>query len=1010
MILPVAIFMCGTMARGETFLATTITNDVASSFSTTNGMLTITSFANSNATATADLGQAGNWFGVVNGNPSAIDGAECLTLRFATNAALFRLGHIWTRSRIIISGFASDPGFSDANGYVSGVTYTNGTLSYFHPWDGGVEHDFTFRNPEASTGRTLRMNVFDSASGWQATITRIDYSVDNITTGMIDLGSSRQTMDNFAASGAWSMQNVGLWADSNRTAVADLLFTTNNGIGLSAWRFNLTAGFDPTVQAGTLWQRWRTGSGFLIASNQYDWTQQPGQRWFLSAAKARGLDQFIAMVYSPPTNFTRNGHVYGTDGLGSSNLKPGYEPAFAQFVADVLAHFKTNSEAAERVAFDYVMPINEPFWEWNGSSQEGSRHANSDIIAQTTALRSALDARGLATEIVLAEAGTLQSLYTPQADISSKYGKAYGNYLSAFDSITNILSSHLSAHSYFTDDANIQLVSIRQTVSAQFATHPRWNYWQSEYCILGADGPGRDLSMTTALNMSRVIWADVTIANARAWHWWLALSQADYKDGLLYTDFWQPGDEESLYCSKNFWAFGQWSRFIRPGWKRVDLPGYDDLFGLMGAAFVDPGDNTVAMVFVNHSGASRRIAPRVLNLPAGKAVAFWSSWLTSTAPSDNLSPLPPIGPNDDCFIPPNAVLTLAGSLVSTNAAASSVITNIPDQTARAGDTLRVSLDFAQPAGPANLTRITAYSDNAALLSPSAMTVSENVVTNGITTELFVNFSGANLDYLAAAPRFPNAPNASYNAIRFETPQNQGSKHGTRMRGFVVPPQTGNYTFWIASRDGSELYLSTDENPATKTRIAGVENFTGPREWTNEVNQQSAPIPLVAGKRYYIEAVHVATGGADNLAVGWQLPDQTLERPIPGSRLSPWSNPFAPSARRNLTLPFTNGITGTANIFIVATDSIGKTATNHFAVTVNPTKPPPNLTAQLSNGNLLLHWPADYIGWRLEEQTNGQAPGFKTNWTILTNSMQNNVWTSLVSPENPFVFYRLSLPR
>ncbi len=37
------------------------------------------------------------------------------------------------------------------------------------------------------------------------------------------------------------------------------------------------------------------------------------------------------------------------------------------------------------------------------------------------------------------------------------------------------------------------------------------------------------------------------------------------------------------------------------------------------------------------------------------------------------------------------------------------------------------------------------------------------------------------------------------------------------------------------------------------------------------------------------------GGGDNLAVGWQLPDGTFERPIPGSRLSPWEVSTNPPA-------------------------------------------------------------------------------------------------------------------
>jgi len=37
--------------------------------------------------------------------------------------------------------------------------------------------------------------------------------------------------------------------------------------------------------------------------------------------------------------------------------------------------------------------------------------------------------------------------------------------------------------------------------------------------------------------------------------------------------------------------------------------------------------------------------------------------------------------------------------------------------------------------------------------------------------------------------------------------------------------------------------------------------------------------LEKGKRYYVEAVHVEGGGDDHVAIGWKLPDGTIERPI-----------------------------------------------------------------------------------------------------------------------------------
>ena len=59
----------------------------------------------------------------------------------------------------------------------------------------------------------------------------------------------------------------------------------------------------------------------------------------------------------------------------------------------------------------------------------------------------------------------------------------------------------------------------------------------------------------------------------------------------------------------------------------------------------------------------------------------------------------------------------------------------------------------------------------------------------------------------------------------------------------------------------------------------------------ETNQKSAPINLIAGQKYYIEALQKEHDGGDNLAVGWAKPGQDPSSPsevIPGSVLSPWT--------------------------------------------------------------------------------------------------------------------------
>ena len=95
-------------------------------------------------------------------------------------------------------------------------------------------------------------------------------------------------------------------------------------------------------------------------------------------------------------------------------------------------------------------------------------------------------------------------------------------------------------------------------------------------------------------------------------------------------------------------------------------------------------------------------------------------------------------------------------------------------------------------------------------------------------------------------------------------------------------------FVRATADTGELFLSTDEDPAHKEKIALCPSYASPREYEKFPDQQkSKPIELKAGRRYSIEAIHQEGGGGDHVSVKWQLPNGQQEAPIPGSRLSPF---------------------------------------------------------------------------------------------------------------------------
>ena len=208
-------------------------------------------------------------------------------------------------------------------------------------------------------------------------------------------------------------------------------------------------------------------------------------------------------------------------------------------------------------------------------------------------------------------------------------------------------------------------------------------------------------------------------------------------------------------------------------------------------------------------------------------------------------------------------------------------------------------------------------------------------SGNILREYWTGIPGTSVGDLTSNANFPGNPTGFTLPETFEAPTDWTDTFGTRMRGYVHPPISGNYTFWIASDEAGELWLSTDDAPANAAVIASVASRTDPREWTRFASQQSVEISLEAGRKYYVEALHKEGAGSDNLAVGWQWPDGTYERPIPGVRLSPVAIPDLPpsiTVDTIITLDATPPITGTVTdpdaMIIIRVNGGAYLATNH----------------------------------------------------------------------------------
>jgi hypothetical protein len=66
----------------------------------------------------------------------------------------------------------------------------------------------------------------------------------------------------------------------------------------------------------------------------------------------------------------------------------------------------------------------------------------------------------------------------------------------------------------------------------------------------------------------------------------------------------------------------------------------------------------------------------------------------------------------------------------------------------------------------------------------------------------------------------------------------------------------------------------------------------------------------------------------------------------------------------------------------------------------------NLTYSVSGGVITLQWPANYLGWSLQVQTNSVAKGLSTNWVTIPGTASVTTTNLPVMTANGSVFYRM----
>ena len=505
----------------------------------------------------------------------------------------------------------------------------------------------------------------------------------------------KQTIRNFGASDGWSTQFIGKYFPENKKEhLAELLFScdtlsngTPKGIGLSAWRFNIGAGTSEQGAASRISDETRRTECFLNPDmTTYDWTKQAGQQWFLEkAVKTYNVPDIIGWQNSPPVYYTVRGLGFREYGDAKSTiLKREHFNDFGKFLVDVVSHFKEQG-----INFKYISPLNEPQWEWNATSdggvvsQEGTPWTNQEVSDVVKAIDAEFVKRGIDTKLFITEAGSINYLLK---ESTGDYANQLYNFwddrseLKIKDLLS--VSSYVSSHSYWTDASATDIVEKRNALRDQIEeTDPELEYWQTEYSLLGngykaihSGGSSRTLSpMECGISLARIIHNDLVEADCSGWQWWTTFekdaSSGNEERFALIRYILNNQQTDGVYRpTKLLYALGNFSRFIRPGMKRVDvmrldgLSAADAIANQMVSAYIDEINHELVIVVINASTQSRSIRMNISGLSNNMGITHFTPYITTNNLNDALRRGSDIAVTENYTMPATSIVTFVGKI------------------------------------------------------------------------------------------------------------------------------------------------------------------------------------------------------------------------------------------------------------------------------------------------------------------------------------------------------------
>lgn len=341
---------------------------------------------------------------------------------------------------------------------------------------------------------------------------------------------------------------------------AYLFFDSKKGLGLNIMRYNIGGGDDPTHNHITRtdsdvpgWQYYNAETG----EYEYDYDADFRQLNVLKAAsKAAGQDAYIEVFSnSPPYFMTVSGCSTGNFKSDEDNIRADAYDDFAEYLAHV-THYMMKKL---KLDVKSISPMNEPntnYWPAFNYKQEGCHidagESQSKLLVET---KKALTRYGIDNIILTASDETNPGKQIEEIKLMTPQARAAIN--------------RISAHTYGVN-------GIREL--GQLAKEENINLWMSEVDGNGTAGTNAG-EMSAALWLANKIINDITAMEPSAWVLWQVIDTHVSKDGYkgrvdkgpLQTmgGYWGTAyanhDTDEVILTQKYYAFGQFTRYIRPG-------------------------------------------------------------------------------------------------------------------------------------------------------------------------------------------------------------------------------------------------------------------------------------------------------------------------------------------------------------------------------------------------------------------------------------------------------------